>query len=475
MSVTPTPRSSADPRPVVAVAGASGFIGSALAPVLRERLRLVGLTRSDRSSIPNYDEVRQADLFSRLDSRAALENVDFAIYLVHSMMPSARLVQANFRDLDLLCADNFAQGAAAQGVRHIVYVGGLQPHTQTNSMHLQSRLEVEQILSSYGVPVTTLRAGMIVGGSGSSFQILRRLIDRLPVMVCPSWTNTATHPVALRDVVWALNQTVDQPDGPSRVFDLGADERMSYRQLMATTAEVMGKSRVFFSVPLVTPGLSRLWVSTVTGAPKALVAPLISSLRHEMLAREDPEFRLKGEPRTPIRETLRVAIEESAGSSSEPRAFRGASNERAHPIVLSVQRMRIPEGRDAEWAAEMYIRWLPKAMGRLTPLRVVQAGDKTEFKLFAWGPTLLRIERMRTANRPVFRVLDGLLARQSRRGRLEFRTVLDGRTLIVAVHEFVPRLPWWIYRVSQALAHAWVMARFRKLLARAPAAAKRGT
>ena len=101
---------------------------------------------------------------------------------------------------------------------------------------------------------------------------------------------------------------------------------------------------------------------------------------------------------------------------------------------------------------------------------MLQSGDRTEFKLFAWGPTLLRIERMRTANRPVFRVLDGLLARQSRRGRLEFRTVLDGRTLIVAVHEFVPRLPWWIYRVSQALAHAWIMARFRVLLERASAA-----
>lgn len=455
-------------KSTVAVAGASGFIGSALAPRLRSRLRLIGLTRSDRRAIPNYDEVRQVDLFSRLDSLNGLQGVDYAVYLVHSMMPAARLVQANFRDLDLLCADNFAQAAAEQGVKHIVYVGGLQPQAKTNSAHLQSRLEVEKVLASYGVPVTTLRAGMIVGGSGSSFQIVRRLIDRLPVMVCPSWTNTATNPVALTDVVWAIDKMIDTPMHASKVYDMGAAETMSYRQLMATTAEVMGKRRAFISVPLVTPALSRLWVSTVTGAPKALVAPLISSLRYEMLARDDPNHRIPGEPQTPIRETLKGAIEASVTAQSEPRAFRSIKAAHEHPVVLSVQRMRLPQGRTAEWAAEMYIRWLPTAMGRLTPIRVTQSGDVLEFKLLSWGPTLLRIERRRSANRPVFRVLDGTLARESRRGRLEFRTVLDGRTLIVAVHEFVPRLPWWIYRFTQAIAHGWVMARFRRFIAAQP-------
>ena len=402
-------------------------------------------------------------------TEAGLKGVDYAIYLVHSMMPAARLVQANFRDLDVLCADNFAQGAAAQGVKHIVYVGGLQPGGDTNSMHLQSRLEVENVLGSYGVSVTTLRAGMIVGGSGSSFQILTRLIDRLPVMVCPSWTDTATHPVALQDVVWAIDKTVDSPDEESRVFDLGAPNQCSYRQLMATTSEVMGKQRTFIPVPLVTPGLSRLWISMVTGAPKALVAPLISSLRYEMVARDDPKFRLPGEPKTPIRKTLEQVLEAQQAKAEEPRAFRRPSKQTSAPVVLSVLRMRLPAGRDAEWAAEQYFRWLPKAMGWFFPLTVKQQDDVLEFKVFSWGPALLRIERRLSANRPVFRVLDGLLARESRRGRLEFRTVLDGRTLIVAVHEFVPRLPWWIYRMTQAMGHAWIMGRFEKHLARQPA------
>lgn len=467
-ATTEIEQSAPSTKPVVAVAGATGFIGTALAAELAQRFELIGLTRSNRTSIANYDHVRSADLFSRSDTIAALKGVDFAIYLVHSMMPSARLVQANFRDLDLLCADNFAQAAAAQGVRHIVYVGGLQPRGGATSAHLESRVEVETVLASHGVPVTTLRAGMIVGGSGSSFQILRRLIDRLPIMVCPSWTNTATHPVALPDVVWALNEVIDTPGDSSRVFDLGAAERLTYRELMATTAEVMGKHRRFLPVPWVSPGLSRLWVSLVTGAPKALVAPLISSLRHEMLAREDPKFRIAGEPRTPIRLTLKEAVLDVSPASSEPRAFRKAQTGKTEHTVLSVQRMQIPEGRDAEWAADQYIQWLPHAMGGLTPLRVAQSGNILHFRLFSWGPVLLSIERRLGAGRPVFRVLGGLLARQTTRGRLEFRTVLDGRTLIVAVHEFVPRLPWWIYRVSQALAHRWIMFRFYSFLARQP-------
>jgi len=448
----------------VAVAGATGFIGSALAEVLSDRFELVGLTRSARPSLKHYAEVRRVDLFSRMDTLAGLEGVDYAIYLVHSMMPSARLVQANFEDLDLLCADNFAKCAAEQGVKHIVYVGGLQPSGATTSAHLESRLEVEKSLNTYGVPVTTLRAGMIVGGNGSSFQILKRLVDRLPLMVCPSWTDTATQPVALKDVVWAIDQTIDNPGEAGRVFDLGASEPCTYQELMATTAEEMGKTRRFIGVPLVTPALSRLWISAVTGAPKALVAPLISSLRYEMLARPDPEYRLPNEPQTSVRETLRHALRETPEADG-PRAFRHPAKN-PKPIVLSVQRMTLPAGRDAEWAADEYIRWLPRATGWFLPIRIAERNGVLSFKLFKRGPSLLRIARKTGANRPVFRVLDGLLARESPRGRLEFRTVLEGDTLIVAVHQFVPRLPWWIYRATQALGHAWIMARFRRHLGR---------
>jgi len=457
---------SEDTRPRVVVAGATGFIGSALGQALKDRVRLIGLTRSARSEIDYYAEVRRVDLFSKSDTVRALEGADYAVYLVHSMMPSARLVQANFEDLDVLCAENFAQAAAENGVQHIVYVGGLQPSSGVLSRHLESRVEVERVLGGHGVSVTTLRAGLIVGGNGSSFQILRRLIERLPIMVCPSWTNTKTNPVSLTNVIWAIESVLQKPGSESRVFDVGSPKPLTYRELMATTARVMGVRRWFLPVPLVTPALSRLWVSVVTGAPKALVGPLIASLRHEMIARKDPQYRLSGEPGTPIEDTLREALLDGDHTKPPPRAFGKMSTASATPKVLSVQRMPIPRGRDAAWAATLYMRWLPDSMHGLMPITVSQQDHQTFFRLWSWGPVLLQLERTISVGRQVFRITGGVLARPSDKGRLEFRTVLDGDTLIVAIHEYAPRLPWWLYCNSQALFHRWVMHRFGRFIAR---------
>jgi uncharacterized protein YbjT (DUF2867 family) len=449
----------------VAVAGATGFIGGALGKAIQDQVHLIGLTRSARSAIDHYAEVRRVDLFSKIDTARALKGVDYAVYLVHSMMPSARLVQANFADLDLLCAENFAQAAAENGVQHIVYVGGLQPSSGVLSRHLESRVEVEAVLGGHGVVVTTLRAGLIVGGNGSSFQVLRRLIERLPVMVCPSWTNTKTNPAALTDVIWAIGSVLQSPGSESRVFDLGAPKSLTYRELMATTARVMGVRRWFLPVPLVTPALSGLWVAVVTGAPKALVGPLIVSLQHEMLARTDEQYRLPGLSGRPIEDTLREALEYESHTKAPPRAFGRMSSASNTPKVLSVQRMSIPSGRDAAWAANLYLRWLPDSMHGLMPITVSQQDDQILFRLWSWGPVLLRLERMVTENQQVFRITGGVLARPSEKGRLEFRTVLDGQTLIVAIHEYAPRLPWWLYCCSQAVFHQWVMHRFGRFIA----------
>ena len=459
-------------KPTVAVAGATGFLGTELAVSLSEHYRLVGLTRGSRTSLDNYDEVRQVDLMSRKAANKALVGVDHALYLVHSMMPSARLVQANFRDLDAICADNFARAAAQQGVQKIIYVGGLQPVGSQRSEHLESRLEVEEILGAYGVQVVVLRAGLVVGGKGSSFQILTRLVRRLPVMVCPSWTRTKTQPVALPDVVWALEEGLKLADGENRVFDLGGAEPLSYRELMSETAELMGKKRLMIPVPLVSPGLSRLWVTLVTGAPRGLVGPLVESLRHEMLARESEDVRLPNEPGTSIRDMLEAALQEERESSMEsPRAFQPPPKKKQAARVLSVQRMTLPEGADAEWAAQQYGEWLPRLMGGLMPIHVVNEEPLVRFHLFKGGPVLLRLERLPevgASDRQVYRVRGGLLAKSDTWGRLEFRQVLDEQTLIVAVHDFEPRLPWWIYRSTQAVFHAWIMRRFTRYLLRHP-------
>jgi len=170
-------------RPKVVIAGASGFVGQALAPELAESFHVIGLSRSVRTPGGGFDEYRSCDLFSLKEAEQALQGAEYAVYLVHNMMPSTRFTQGDFADLDVVCADNFARAAAAAGVKQIVFLGGLIPERAELSKHLQSRSEVEKVLAGHVVPVTTLRAGLILGGRGSSFQIMARLVERLPVMV----------------------------------------------------------------------------------------------------------------------------------------------------------------------------------------------------------------------------------------------------------------------------------------------------
>ena len=449
----------------VAVAGASGFIGQSLGPLLGNQNHLIGLSRSAKPAQSGYSEFRRADLFSLKDAESALENVDYAIYLVHSMMPSARLVQGAFEDLDLLCADNFAKAAARNGVKQIVYLGGLMPNDDDVSAHLQSRLEVEEVLGSEGVPVTSLRAGLVIGANGSSYQLLTRLVKRLPVMVLPSWTRTKMQPVSEQEVVQSFQYVLGNPESFGAVYDLYSTAPVSYEQLMQATAQALELKRRFVGVPLLSPRLSRLWVSLTTGAPKELVAPLIESLRHEMLARKEAPHQLPMAQEQDLIELIQQASQ--AGQVSEPpRAFLRPSNNRGADTVRSVQRMRLPAGKDAQWAANEYFRWLPEAMKGL--VQVIQLDEnKIGFRFSDKGPLLLELE-MRShrsdPQRQVMRVTGGYLAKETERGRLEFRQVLNGRTLLAAIHDFEPRLPWWIYRSTQAEVHRWIMGQFGKHL-----------
>lgn len=202
-------------RETIAIAGASGFVGSALRRSLAEACSFRALTRSSvvASSAPSdrSTEWRRCDLFSIPQLREALAGTRRAIYLVHSMLPSARLNQSRFEDLDLLLADNFARVAAANGLEEIIFLGGLIPQESDLSPHLRSRLEVEAALGSTGIPVTRLRAGIIVGPGGSSLRILVNLIRRLPVMLLPRWVNARTRCIAIDDLVAAFRIVLAEP------------------------------------------------------------------------------------------------------------------------------------------------------------------------------------------------------------------------------------------------------------------------
>ncbi|MFW2388760.1 MAG: NAD(P)H-binding protein [Polyangiales bacterium] len=461
------------PRARVVIAGASGFVGRALAPALAESFEVVGLSRSVRMPGAGFAEYRSCDLFSLKEAEEALQGAEYAVYLVHNMMPSARLTQGNFADLDVVCADNFARAAASAGVKQIVFLSGLAPEGADLSRHLRSRSEVEQALSGHVVPVTTLRAGLILGGQGSSFQIMARLVERLPVMVCPRWTNTKTQAIAIRDVVQFIRGVLGREEHFDCTHDIGAPDVVTYKQLMELTASAVGKRRVFLTSRVMSPGLSRLWVSLITGAPKALVAPLVQSLKHEMVSRDDGLAARLGIRRTSTADAIRQAVRESDGTV--PHAFRGARSQGR--TVRSVQRMNLPSRWDARQAAVEYILWLPLFLSGL--LRVdISSNQRFSFRLAPFRKPLLELTKAperSSADRQLFYVTGGLLSRSGGKPRFELRQVLGGSTLLTVVHDYEPRLPWLVYVSTQAVFHGWLMSRFAAHLSHGVTSSRRAS
>jgi uncharacterized protein YbjT (DUF2867 family) len=472
------------PTPSVAIAGASGFVGRALAHALAPNHHVIGLGRSSTPPPEAADDAvwRRCDLFSLLDAERALADTDVAVYLVHSMLPTSHLAEGNFGDLDLICADNFARAARRQNVKRIVYLGGLVPGKDAGlSPHLRSRLEVERALAAHGVPLVALRASLVIGAGGSSFEMMVRLVERLPAMICPSWTRTPIQPIALPDVVALLARAIDDPHLPPGSYDVGGPEVVTLRELMRMTAKILGVRRPMVSVPLFSPGLSRLWVTTFTGAPRALVAPLVKSLRTPMVARDRRLQELAGVPGVPIETALERAL---AGRvrprrGQGPRRSRRALRELTTPAgdVRSVQRLPLPSGHDARWIADEYLRWLPSHLRYLLRVDITRARGEgrpapilCRFRVRLLRRPLIELRfspERSTLDRPLFYVTGGLLARRSpSHGRLEFRQIPDERAVLAALHDFTPRLPFALYAATQGLVHRWVMASFSRHLRR---------
>ena len=301
------------PKTVV-VAGASGFVGRALPDALGDDYRLVGLTRRTESqALPAAGyEWRVCDLFSRQQTIDALEGADLAVYLVHSMRPSATLTQGDFRDMDLICADNFARAASRHHVEHIVYVSGIIPERDEGTEldeHLASRLEVERTLSNYGVEVTTLRAAMVVGPGGDLTEMVLRLVERLPVMVLPGWTEEPARPIARDDLVELVRFVLEHPDWQGESFDVAGPEAVSYAQMLEMAAELMGLRRTFFRVPFLTPRLSSAWIAHFTDKPRSMVRPMVESLKHNALPHDTRLQEAAGQTPLAFRDSLAETIE----------------------------------------------------------------------------------------------------------------------------------------------------------------------
>lgn len=449
----------------IAIAGASGFVGRALVEELKTHHDIIGLSRSDKKSDSDSLIWKSCDLFSLLDAERSLDGVDVAIYLVHSMRPSARLTQGTFEDFDLIVADNFVRAAKKAGVKHLIYLGGLYPeHAHLASSHLESRHEVEDLFKAGEVPYTILRAPIIIGADGSSFHIMTRLVERLPMMVCPSWTSSRTQPIALKDVVASIKFCVETPETQNRIFDLGGPDTVTYLEMMLMIARLLDLKRSLFPVPLLTPGISTLWVCLITGAPRELVRPLIDGLRVNLLVSPDRSLEMPGYQKTSLEEALKLALKDYDPHHS-PLAFKKVIHNDS--AVRSVQRLELPMGKTADDVAKAYMKFLPRTGPGF--LKVTVEGRKIQFCWkYPFTPLLVLeySEDRSWPHRQLFYVKGGLLAQETKRGRLEFREVLGGKAIIAAIHEFKPRIPWFIYRWTQALFHVRVMKQFGGYLRR---------
>jgi uncharacterized protein YbjT (DUF2867 family) len=454
----------------VLVSGASGFIGTRLVAELQKDCQVVALRRSAPVEAQQGNlavEWRTCDLFSLAQTEQAVHGADVAVYLVHSMLPTARLTQASFEDTDLLLADNFARACQKAGIARIVYLGGLIPQGNHLSRHLRSRWEVERVLASRGAHVVSLRAGLVLGGEGSSFQMLLTLVQRLPVMVCPKWTRSLTQPISVDDTLRYLRYAIEHPELAAGSYDIGGQEQLTYQQLMAATAGALGLRRRFWSVPFFSPGLSLLWVHLITGASRNLVLPLVESLRHEMVVHDDRLMRLARAGAEPLADALSRAVAGTRPMLRQATRARQVSL-RGKTEVRSIQRLPLPRGWTAAQVAKSYFDWLPRGLGPWIHVRRASE-DTWAFRLRGLPVDLLRLRdggARSFEDRVLFWVTGGALvaADSPPTARLEFRQALDERTVLAAIHEFKPRLPWAVYKLTQAVAHLWVMRAFGRFL-----------
>lgn len=297
----------------VVVLGATGYVGSRLIPrLLAQGYRVRAVARNpeklrSRSWAANpLAELATADVFDRAALTEALRGCQAAYYLVHSMNPGAR----DFADADRQAAENMAAAATAGGVPRIVYLGGLGEEGSGLSHHLASRAEVASILRAGTVPVTVLRAAMIIGSGSASFEILRYLVERLPVMITPRWIDTPCQPVAIRNVLGYLIGCLECPETVGETFDIGQEEIVSYRQLMEIYADEAGlRRRWIIPVPVLTPRLSSYWIHLVTPVPAALARPLAEGLRNPVVCRDTRIRQLIRQPLLDSRQAIRLALE----------------------------------------------------------------------------------------------------------------------------------------------------------------------
>ena len=293
----------------ILVTGATGFIGSRLVfSLIKKGYSIKALSRSPR---PDADSLKfvKADLFDQNELEEALNGVEIAYYLVHSMEGN-KSQWREFASRERIQAQNFLRAATKAGVKRIIYLGGLVDESHELSPHMKSRKDVGDILASGDIPVTQLRASLIIGAGGGSYAMLRYLVERLRIMVCPRWVKSVAQPIAVDDVVEYLIGCMERPETTGKIFDVGGPEKLTYEELMRLYSAYLNKNLFVIQIPFLTTRLSSYWVDLITPVKASLARPLIDSLVHDTIVNDDSIRKIIPFPLKSVREAIHIATEE---------------------------------------------------------------------------------------------------------------------------------------------------------------------
>lgn len=306
----------------VLVAGASGFIGQRLVRALvADGVSVRCLVRRE-ILLPAGVQAVSGDLLEPDSLPAALAGVDTVYYLVHSMAAG----RYGFEKRDRRAAENFTLAATRAGVRRVIYLGGLGETGPELSEHLRSRMEVGEILQGGGFATTFLRAAVIFGAGGASFEMIRSLVEHLPVMITPRWVDTRCQPIAVGDVIRYLTGCLHEERTAGGTFDIGGPDILTYRKMMKRFAAITGHSLLIISVPVLTPQLSSYWVGLITPVKPSIAMPLIEGLANEVVCRDNRIRELLPFPLTPYDDAVRIALAEEVGAETDSEAQPGADD-----------------------------------------------------------------------------------------------------------------------------------------------------
>jgi len=442
----------------VTIAGASGFVGSNLVAKIRNNFKIKALSRKLKESDHVNVEYFKTDLFSLTSTSKALENTDVAIYLVHSMKPSSRLFQGNFHDTDLILADNFIHACKKNGVKQIIYLGGIVPEGYI-SKHLESRKEVEGILKSSGIPCTILRAGMVVGNGGSSFEILKNLVHTLPGMILPKWTASNTQIIYLDDLIDIIEFSINNIKVYGETINIVNGEVIKYRDLIVQTKQHLKKKSFLIPVPINYTAFSKLWVSVFGKSDYELVSPLIESLLcdfSKIIPSPHIEHLIKYRTYRDMLKHINIDV-----SRKKARNKRSIINN-----VRSIQRLPGNGNKKSNEIVELYMKWLPRYMKPLIKVKKTES-QRVNFYLIGLSKPLLTLQYIPNPadkDRVKLHIVGGLLTDTTDTGWLEFRDIENGKYFLASINEFFPSLPWYIYKFTQAPIHKLTMMNFGKFL-----------